>query len=340
MKTNNNEGAVDNDAKRRDDYERGYIGHGRGVVVTNDGRGNFSERPMTAGEMAAREPAWTIGADPYEFLTAAAAFAYIRCWEVIAPAIDAALDSRDAALREAREDNVQLQHDLENALLIAANIAQFADKWGEARSQPATPSPVPIQQQDTDLCAGGLSVSSMPSRGPCPKCGAYIDDLCKFVSSVSPDDHEVGQPSPEIWTEEDIAEADAKAAALHRQLHPEEYPATVAPDSTPPAVTNDPDERSRTRELLSLAERLWRDLENNNLGGYSGINRPFYILSALKDVDAAGHLRGEHAGLKQALARVFEIRDGEGRTVDWCNACNAIQHAIRALLPPSTPEQS
>lgn len=92
---------VDNDAKRRNDYERGYIGHGRGVVVTNDGSGNFSERPMTAGEMAARDPAWTIGADPYEFLTAAAAFAYIRCWEVIAPAIDAALDSRDAALREA-----------------------------------------------------------------------------------------------------------------------------------------------------------------------------------------------------------------------------------------------
>lgn len=72
------------------DFERGYHGHGRGVVVTQPEPGVFHERPMTAGELAARAPAWVIGADPYEFLNRAA-FAYIKAWEAIATAIDAAL---------------------------------------------------------------------------------------------------------------------------------------------------------------------------------------------------------------------------------------------------------
>ena len=38
------------------------------------------------------------------------------------------------------------------------------------------------------------------------------------------------------------------------------------------------------RLLLSEAEELWRDLEKNNLGGYSGVNRPFYILHEFKRV--------------------------------------------------------
>jgi hypothetical protein len=46
---------------------------------------------MSVGELAARTPAWKIGAGPYEFPTSAAAFTYIQCWEIIAPAIDAAL---------------------------------------------------------------------------------------------------------------------------------------------------------------------------------------------------------------------------------------------------------
>lgn len=36
----------------------------------------------------------------------------------------------------------------------------------------------------------------------------------------------------------------------------------------------DPDEQSA---LLEMAENLWSDLQANNLGGYSGPNRPFYI---------------------------------------------------------------
>ena len=38
------------------------------------------------------------------------------------------------------------------------------------------------------------------------------------------------------------------------------------------------------REIVADAERLWRDLQSNDLGGYSGINRPFYILWQFKRV--------------------------------------------------------
>ena len=38
------------------------------------------------------------------------------------------------------------------------------------------------------------------------------------------------------------------------------------------------------RLLLSEAEELWSDLEKNNIGGYSGVNRPFYILHEFKRV--------------------------------------------------------
>lgn len=38
------------------------------------------------------------------------------------------------------------------------------------------------------------------------------------------------------------------------------------------------------KELLAHAERLWGRLEANDIGGYSGINRPFYILHAFKEV--------------------------------------------------------
>lgn len=36
--------------------------------------------------------------------------------------------------------------------------------------------------------------------------------------------------------------------------------------------------------MLSRAEHLWTALQSNDLGGYSGINRPFYILFAFKEI--------------------------------------------------------
>jgi len=38
------------------------------------------------------------------------------------------------------------------------------------------------------------------------------------------------------------------------------------------------------KSLLAEAENLWRDLHANNLGGFSGVNRPFYILHEFKRV--------------------------------------------------------
>lgn len=49
-----------------------------------------------------------------------------------------------------------------------------------------------------------------------------------------------------------------------------EYPELLTPDEA--------------KEILREAENLWRDLQQNNLGGFSNGNRPFYILHAFKTV--------------------------------------------------------
>ena len=38
------------------------------------------------------------------------------------------------------------------------------------------------------------------------------------------------------------------------------------------------------KKLLSRSEDLWNRLEQNDIGGYSGINRPFYILHEFRVV--------------------------------------------------------
>jgi len=44
------------------------------------------------------------------------------------------------------------------------------------------------------------------------------------------------------------------------------------------------------KAVLERAERLWKDLQANNLGGFSGINRPFYIVAEFKSViEQFGH---------------------------------------------------
>lgn len=41
------------------------------------------------------------------------------------------------------------------------------------------------------------------------------------------------------------------------------------------------DEKQR---LLQKAENLWEALQQNKLGGFSGINRPFFILNEFREV--------------------------------------------------------
>ena len=38
------------------------------------------------------------------------------------------------------------------------------------------------------------------------------------------------------------------------------------------------------KELLSIAENLWTDIQEDELGGYSGVNRPIYIINSFKAV--------------------------------------------------------
>lgn len=49
---------------------------------------------------------------------------------------------------------------------------------------------------------------------------------------------------------------------------------------TPPDLLSAEEQRA----LLTDAEQLWRDLEGNQLGGFSNINRPFWVLFAFKQV--------------------------------------------------------
>ena len=48
--------------------------------------------------------------------------------------------------------------------------------------------------------------------------------------------------------------------------------------------------KDERKAMLADAEELWRRLVADDLGGYSGINRPFYILHAFKEViEKYGH---------------------------------------------------
>lgn len=49
-------------------------------------------------------------------------------------------------------------------------------------------------------------------------------------------------------------------------------------------------------ELLKWAEYLWMDLQKNNLGGFSGVNRPFYIVGEFRRV--IEHFGHRDTGLK------------------------------------------
>ncbi len=40
--------------------------------------------------------------------------------------------------------------------------------------------------------------------------------------------------------------------------------------------------KAEEASLLARAEQLWRDLQQNQLGGYSGPNRPFWIVGEIK----------------------------------------------------------
>jgi len=76
------------------------------------------------------------------------------------------------------------------------------------------------------------------------------------------------------YTREVVSEIDKALASL-----PIVQP--VSGDYRPyPHFLSDDEKKS----LLQKAEYLWQDLQDNQLGGFSGINRPFWILSKFREV--------------------------------------------------------
>lgn len=62
------------------------------------------------------------------------------------------------------------------------------------------------------------------------------------------------------------------------------------------------------RDLFARAETLWVDLQTDNLGGFSGINRPFYILSAFKEIiEDFGHRDVGLSWSRNDLERGYKI---------------------------------
>lgn len=79
--------------------------------------------------------------------------------------------------------------------------------------------------------------------------------------------------------------------------------------------------------LLPTAERLWADLEKNELGGYSGINRPFWILQAFREVI-------NHAE-DRTIARNKEMLAGwRGRRLRTCRVIEELNNIIESLVFP------
>lgn len=74
------------------DLDHRYAGHGSGVVIKNDGYGNFSERPMTTPELIARNYAAKIQDDIYKHANFAG-MCYHPIWELIAEACGKAIEA-------------------------------------------------------------------------------------------------------------------------------------------------------------------------------------------------------------------------------------------------------
>jgi len=72
---------------RAEEYITQFAGHPDGIVLSQPKSGVFVERPMTQGELAAREVAANIAIDIYRHANQAGV-CYYEIWEAISKAID------------------------------------------------------------------------------------------------------------------------------------------------------------------------------------------------------------------------------------------------------------
>jgi hypothetical protein len=76
-------------------HER-YAGHDSGTECENDGRGNFTYRPLTPAELLARAPAAQIQDDIFKHANSAGV-CYYPIFQLIAAAIQAGIDQERAS---------------------------------------------------------------------------------------------------------------------------------------------------------------------------------------------------------------------------------------------------
>jgi hypothetical protein len=91
-------------------------------------------------------------------------------------------------------------------------------------------------------------------------------------------------------------------------------------------------------DLLAQAEALWADLQANNLGGFSGINRPFYILHEFKRVieKFGGRdvgLRWSKNDLDAAAAAALDAPSGDVDAVSVAFAIGEEAHKRTGVTP-------
>ncbi len=83
--------------KRAEEYIANFAGHSKGVVLSQPKSGLFVERPMTKGELAAREVAATISIDIFRHANQAGV-CYYEIWRELAKTIDECVQAeRDRA---------------------------------------------------------------------------------------------------------------------------------------------------------------------------------------------------------------------------------------------------
>ena len=96
---------------------------------------------------------------------------------------------------------------------------------------------------------------------------------------------------------------------------------------------------------LGRAERLWADLQRDELGGYSGINRPFWIAEQFRQVRAEAE--GPPSELREAFVRYCRYSQpviGSPKQLKQHDAmqrqaaADIVRHVVLWLGPPTDEE--
>lgn len=141
-----------------------YYGHDRGVVVTQPRPGEFEERPMTGAERHARDAALAIAKDIYRHANYAGV-CYHEIWELIAKAIQGALDDRESASELDIDPSTHPSYTSSaereiNAAPQADSVSGIASREKPADS-PAAAAPSDTPRTDAQILAPGEHIGTV-----------------------------------------------------------------------------------------------------------------------------------------------------------------------------------